>query len=89
MVLPEELRPVPDLPNRIILKGSASDEAKHRHFTVSCASTSHRSKVKPVAMQHFCDQEMNSVNHMFVSPKITDLVKSLKCTVIMNQKYKN
>lgn len=52
-------------------------------------STFHSTKVKPVAMQHFCEQEVVSVNHMFVSHNVMDSVKSLKCTVIMNQKQKN
>lgn len=32
MVLPDELRPVPVLPNRIILKGSASDVVEHSNL---------------------------------------------------------
>lgn len=60
MVLAEELRPVPVLPNRIILKGSASDVAKHRKVA---SQTPTKVASKPVAKQHFCNQEMESMQH--------------------------
>lgn len=68
MVLPVELRPAPVLPNRTILKGSASDVDKGIENDLRVNLSKSKS--------HFCDQEMDPVHYMFVTDNLLDSDKS-------------